>query len=115
MLLLRPVLRLRQRGHSGSLERRADFVEDRQGPIAFDTTCPFCGQHHDANTALSPPDFRSEGGAIALCTACGKFGVFDSGKRGGLSKPTWQERRIISNDPDAQEVRAAWEIVKRQL
>lgn len=83
--------------------------------MTFDTTCPFCGQHHDANTALSQPDFRSEDGAIALCTACGQFGVFDSKKRGGLRKPTRRERRTISDDPNAQEVRTAWEIVKRQL
>jgi hypothetical protein len=82
--------------------------------MTVDTTCPFCGQHHDGIAELWPPDFVAKDGDASLCTACGRFSVFDSRKGGGLRKPTRRERRLISENRDTQEARAAWEIVKRQ-
>jgi hypothetical protein len=82
--------------------------------IEFDTTCPFCGQHHEAvSRARSSTDYPDDGD-VTMCLACGEICIFDSDVAGGLRKPTKREQRIFDRDPRIREVREAWRIVKRQ-
>lgn len=77
------------------------------------STCPFCGQRHDAVTSTNTDDTRfiPQDGDATICFTCGAFAIFDSS--GGLRKPTKAEQRVL--DRDHQTVRAAWEAIKDSI
>jgi hypothetical protein len=82
--------------------------------INFDTTCPFCGQHHEAvSRAHSSTDYPDDGD-VTMCFACGEICVFDSDAAGGLRKPTKPEQRNLDRDQHIRDMREVWRIVKRQ-
>jgi hypothetical protein len=82
--------------------------------IDFDTTCPFCGELHEAvSRARSNTDYPDDGD-VTLCFGCGQICVFDSNSADGLRKPTKREQRDFDRDQRIREVRMAWRIVKRQ-
>jgi hypothetical protein len=78
------------------------------------TICPFCRQHHDAATHAYRQDYLPADGDVSLCFGCGEFCVFDDKAFGGMRKPTKKEQRTFARDKRLQELRDAWETVKRQ-
>jgi hypothetical protein len=76
----------------------------------YPTTCPFCGDHHDAVSLAKRGDSHvlPNDGDRSLCFACGMFSIFDESVPGGMRKPTRREQREIEHDDDMLKLRNAW-------
>jgi hypothetical protein len=78
------------------------------------TTCPFCGQRHDAITMMSGPGSEVPvDGDATICFTCGGFCMFDA--TGGLRAPTVAEQLLLDADPRVKKARRAWEKVKNDI
>ena len=78
------------------------------------TTCPFCGQRHDAvSIAVGHGRTVPEKGDATMCFTCGSFCIFDA--TGSLRKPTKAEQRVLDADDRIKEARAAWLQIKDQI
>jgi hypothetical protein len=75
-------------------------------------TCPFCGQHQQAATTVSPDPPKD--GDMTLCMRCGEWAAFDSSSEGGLRKPTHAEYEHLAKDETAIFARNAWVNIDKQ-
>jgi hypothetical protein len=74
-------------------------------------TCPHCGAEHDACDSLTSDKHAPVDGDLSLCVDCGAFSVFRvDGLLCYLAKPTDDELRELSNNPDCQRAFTAWRI-----
>jgi hypothetical protein len=82
--------------------------------IEWPTTCPFCGQRHDAVTTANADDERMpEDGDATICFTCGEFSIFDA--TGGMRRPTLAELRVLDEDHRVQAARMAWQAIKDSI
>jgi hypothetical protein len=87
-------------------------IENNEG-VEWPTTCPFCGQHHDAVDTMEGSGRVPEENDATMCFTCGEFCIFD--KDGGLRKPTRREQRALDRDGRVQRARTAWAIIKANI
>lgn len=71
------------------------------------TTCPWCNTRHPAASNVDK-DFHHapKPGHVTLCIDCGRWSVFR--KDGSLRKPTPNELRAYTDNPEMRRVWAAW-------
>ena len=68
-------------------------------------TCPHCRAEHK-------DDPRNIAGAVEICVVCGEWQVFRSS---GARAPTPGETARIATVPGLLRIRAAWELMQRQI